>query len=266
MITRLSILAIIAYLVTWMLIVIRVRGLFSQYKHKQRIYLKLIWGFALLMQAVSLYTPLILQSGLSLDLVSAASHVLWLISLLIFYTTFRYKIETLALFVIPLVILSIIMRLLSDNWQVTSLSGGLGIHIFISLLAYSILFFATVQASLLAYQHCRLHKHRTGGLIRSLPALDDMEALLFRLITVGVILLSAGLLSGFVYLNDFFQQEVAHKIIFSVIAWLLFASLLFKRYCYGCRARMATRWTLFASGFLFLAYFGSKFVFEYLLN
>ena len=266
MITTLSILAITAYLVTWMLIVIRVRGQFSQYGHQQRVSLKITWVFALLMQAASLYAPLILQHGLSLDLVSAISHVLWLISLLIFYTTFRYKIETLALFVIPLVIFSLILRLFSGDWQVTYLSGGLGIHIFISLLAYSVLFFATVQASLLAYQHCRLHKHRTRGLIRTLPAVDDMESLLFRLISVGVILLSVALVSGFIYLEQFFQQEVAHKIIFSVIAWFLFAALLFKRYRYGCRARLATYWTLFASGFLFLAYFGSKFVFEYLLN
>lgn len=266
MITTLSILAIIAYLATWMLIVIRVQGYFSEYVPQQGISLKIIWIFALCAQAASLYAPLILQNGLSLDLISATSHVLWLISLLIFYTTFRYKIETLALFVIPFVILSLVLRLLANDWQVTHLSGELGIHIFISLLAYSVLFFATVQACLLAYQHYRLHAHHTRGLIRSLPALDDMEALLFRLITVGVILLSLALLSGFIYLNHFLHQEVAHKVTFSVIAWLLFASLLFKRYRYGCQARVAIRWTLFASTFLFLAYFGSKFVFEYLLK
>jgi ABC-type uncharacterized transport system permease subunit len=266
MITTLNILAIITYLMTWVLIVVRVRGQLNQYRDKCRVYLKITWSLALLLQGCSLYIPLLQSGSLSLDLISALSQVLWLLSLLIFYTTFRYKIETLALFVIPMVILGIVLRFFSVDWNMTPLSGGMSIHIFTSLFAYSVLFFASIQAALLTYQHHQLHRHQTLGLMRTLPPLQEMEALLFQLINIGVVLLSMALLSGFFYLDDLFEQDVAHKTILSVIAWLLFASLLFKRYRYGCRSKLATRWTLFASVFLFLAYFGSKFVFEYILH
>jgi ABC-type uncharacterized transport system permease subunit len=266
MITTISILAIIAYVATWGLIVYRVRIQLNQQAQISRTYLKITWLVALLAQASTLYFPLIQHSTLSLDLISAFSHVLWLISLLIFYTTFRCKIETLGLFIIPLLIISIMVRPFITGWQVTELSGGLGLHIFTSLLAYSVLLFAAVQALVLAYQNHCLHQHRMQGLVRTLPALQDMEALLFRLIAVGVVLLTISLGSGFIYLEGFFQHAVAHKAIFSFIAWILLVGLLFKRYRYGCRGRLAIRWTLFASAFLFLAYFGSKFVFEYVLH
>jgi len=53
---------------------------------------------------------------------------------------------------------------------------GLDLHIFISLLAYSLLTLATLQALLLSYQNRHLHNHRPGGLIRILPSLQEWNA------------------------------------------------------------------------------------------
>ena len=267
MITTISILAIIAYLLTFALIVVRFRGQLHHSQHKSTPYLKLAWGIGLLLHAYILYLSLLLSGSLSLGLSSAFSHVLLLISLLLFYTTFKCKIETLGLFIMPAVIVSIAVFSFSPHVSdQVSLSGGLGIHIFTSLLAYSLLLLATVQALLLAYQNNNLHKHKTNGLISTLPALQDMEALLFRLIKLGLILLTIALLSGFIFLDGFFQTGVAHKTLLSIIAWFIFAGLLYGHYQYGWRGRIAVRWTLFGSLFLLLAYFGSKFVFEFLIN
>jgi len=53
---------------------------------------------------------------------------------------------------------------------------------------------------------------------------------------------------------------------FLIIAWVLFGVLLIGRVRYGWRGRSAVRWTLSGFGVLVLAYFGSKFVLEYILG
>ena len=53
---------------------------------------------------------------------------------------------------------------------------------------------------------------------------------------------------------------------FSVLGWLTFGGLLFGRYRYGWRGRIALRWILTGTVLLFLAYIGSKFVLEVMLR
>lgn len=146
------------------------------------------------------------------------------------------------------------------------LSSGLGIHIFTSLLAYSMLTLAALQALLLAMQNKHLHNHHPGGLIRTLPPLQDMEALLFKLLFVGIALLSAGLISGALYVDNLFSQHLVHKTVLSIIAWGTFSTLLFGHWRYGWRGRIAIRWTLTGFVLLMLAFFGSKFVLEFLVK
>ena len=57
-----------------------------------------------------------------------------------------------------------------------------------------------------------------------------------------------------------------HKVIFSIASWLIYGWLLFGRYQYGWRGKKATRWTLIGFVLLLLAYVGSKFVLELILQ
>ena len=93
-----------------------------------------------------------------------------------------------------------------------------------------------------------------------------MERLLFRMIAVGFILLSVSLLSGLVFLEDIFAQHLIHKTVLSIAAWGVFALLLWGRWRLGWRGRIAIRWTLAGFAVLMLAYFGSKFVLELVLQ
>jgi len=80
------------------------------------------------------------------------------------------------------------------------------------------------------------------------------------------VLLTLALLTGFIFVTNLRTQHLEHKTILSCIAWVLFGVLLFGRIRYGWRGRAAVRWTLSGFGVLILAYFGSKFVLEYLLG
>jgi ABC-type uncharacterized transport system permease subunit len=93
-----------------------------------------------------------------------------------------------------------------------------------------------------------------------------MEALLFQMISTGVIFLTVSLLSGFIFIDDLFAQHLVHKTVLSILAWLIFSALLFGRMRYGWRGQTAIQWTLIGFTSLLLAYFGSKMVLELILN
>lgn len=74
------------------------------------------------------------------------------------------------------------------------------------------------------------------------------------------------MLSGFLFIDDLFAQHLAHKTLFSILAWIMFAGLLIGRSRYGWRGKIAVRWTLYGFASLLLAYFGSRIVLELILD
>ncbi len=151
----------------------------------------------------------------------------------------------------------------------TVLSAGsteIKAHILSSVMAFGVLSVAGVYALFVALIDHFLHKHHLNKLIRTLPALDILEVLLFQLIGAGFALLTISLGTGLVFVNDLFAQHLAHKTILSIIAWLVFGTLLWGRWFRGWRGQVAVRMTLAGMALLLLSYFGSKLVLEVLLE
>lgn len=92
-----------------------------------------------------------------------------------------------------------------------------------------------------------------------------MDALLFEMLWIGMVLLTAAFVVGWPYIVDIQGQQLLHKTALSVMSWLVYATLLFGRFNFGWRGVTASRLTLLATAFLILAYFGSKFVLELVL-
>ncbi len=266
----LSLPAILFYFMTWILII---RCVYASIKNPgiKKKFSKLhtlTWLLALIFHIAALHFPLFTGKPLALSFVSLASYVMWFLSLILFITTLNRKIESLALPILPLTIFSIFIAMFldSDAHNTINMRSGLGIHILSSLLAYSTLMLASFQALLLTMQNNHLHARKNTNFIRSLPSLENMEHLLFRFIKIGLILLSIGLLTGFYYLENLFGTGIAHKTILSIIAWIVFSVLLFGRWKYGWRGKTAVRWTLGGFFVLMLAFFGTKFVQEFVLD
>ena len=78
--------------------------------------------------------------------------------------------------------------------------------------------------------------------------------------------MTAAIISGALFVENMMAQHLAHKSVFSVLAWLIFSVLLWGRHQLGWRGNIAVRWTLTGFAFLILAYFGSKLVLEIILN
>jgi ABC-type uncharacterized transport system permease subunit len=262
-----GIFAICLYIVSGLLLATRLwRGVESTPAAKTGI-LTLGLG-AVILHAALLYTGILTQGGLNLGIFNAASLIGWLMALLLLLAATRQPVENLGIVLLPLAALTLgLDRLFTSPHLVhTPNPWELDAHILISVLAYSLLSIAALQAILLAIQDHHLRNRHPGGFIRVLPPLQTMEKLLFRMIGIGFVMLSLALLSGIIFLKDIFAQHLAHKTILSIIAWLVFAVLLWGRQRYGWRGRIAIRYTLSGFILLMLAYFGTKLVFELVLH
>jgi ABC-type uncharacterized transport system permease subunit len=229
----------------------------------------LVGSVALLAHGALLYPSIMTPGGMSLGFFNAASLVAFITALVLVLASFQEPVENLGIPVFPVAAVSIgLVLMYPASHHITDSSTGwqLDAHILLSLLAYSILGLAALQALLLAIQEYHLHNRQPGGIIRSLPPLQTMETLMFQMIGIGFVLLTLALVTGILFLQDIFAQHLVHKTVLSIIAWCVFALLLWGRWRFGWRGRVAIRWTVGGFIFLMLAYFGSKLVLELILN
>ncbi|MDQ7091598.1 MAG: cytochrome c biogenesis protein CcsA [Methylococcales bacterium] len=202
------------------------------------------------------------------SLFNTASLISALVVLLLLLASLTKPVEKLGLVIFPFTALLLALDVIfPDKYSsFQSYSWQMNAHIFSSIIAFSLLSIAALQALFLAIQEKQLRCHPPRKFILNLPALQTMESLLFQMITIGLIFLSTSLLTGVLFIEDLFAQHLVHKTVLSIVAWLIFSALLTGRLNYGWRGQTAVRFTLVGFLLLLLAYFGSKLVLEVILN
>ena len=178
----------------------------------------------------------------------------------------RGRLATLGIVVFPLAAAMLLGSQLHGYRPPESLDWRLQLHAWLALLAYATLGVAALLAIMLWLQDRALSRREIHGWLRALPPLVELETLLFRTIGAGFVLLGATLLTGILFVEDLLAQHLVHKTALSVLSWLVFGVLLLGRWRQGWRGRTAVRWTLAAMALLLLAFFGSKFVLELVLQ
>jgi len=262
-----GIFAVVLYLLTGGIIAVRLFGQSNTSCTRKPVIIA-IGVLALVLHSQLLYQGIFSQQGINLGIFNAFSLVSWLIIVMLIITAFRKPIENLGIALFPLAALAIIMEISLPSNRIISSTGPwqLQAHIMFSFVAYSLFTIAMVQAIILYIQDKHLRNHQPGGFIRSLPPLQSMEYLLFQIIIAGYALLTIGLITGGLFLENIFTKHLTHKTILSILAWAIFSVLLWGRFRYGWRGRKAIRWTLGGFLTLMLAYFGSKMVLELVLS
>lgn len=225
-------------------------------------------ALALVLHLILLSSQLFHGRAIAIGVHEALSLFAWQSAVLLWLLCLREPLRVLGLVIYPLAgaaaalatfTPSPVQPLAIHDWKVQ-------LHVVLSLLSAGLLTLAAVQALVLAIQDRLLHRHGRLALIHALPPLQTMERLLFQLIALGFFLLSLTLISGLLFIHDLLGQHLAHKTVLSVIAWALFAVLLWGRRYHGWRGRVAVRWALSGYAFLVLAYFGSKWILEEVLH
>lgn len=224
----------------------------------------------LALHAVLLARATLLQEGFYLGVGNAISVIIWLTALIYWIGSFFYRLEGLQVLVVPAAaVLSLLPLVLPPAHPLGNTDlFAFRIHLVIALLAYSLFTIASLHVLMMAVMERRLHRGNLPQFMKGLPPLLSMETLLFRIIAAGVILLTLTLGSGILFSEELFGKpmQFTHKTVFGILSWMIFVALLTGRALYGWRGRVAMRWTLAGFLSLVLAYIGSRFVIEVLLN
>ncbi len=200
--------------------------------------------------------------GQNLSLSHMFSLVTWLIAVLTLISSLYRPIENLATFILPITAISIPTALFfpGQEYFQTGLYPLRLTHILISIAALGILGMATLQAALLHIQTQRIRNKIPEANLWFLPPLQTMETLLFQIIWLGFIFLSASMASACIFLEDIFQINLLQKIFFSFLAWGFFATLLYGHHRSGWRGTRVVRFILTGMVLLVVAYFSSKLI------
>ncbi len=200
----------------------------------------------------------------SLGSAIAVVGLVYLIIGLYFYT--RANMQALAVFLIVLTAICCLGLLSTDTSFSLSKNGwALYLHLILSLCSYACLSVAALLTVIEPWQsrRLRLNPATASGF---LPSLETLDKETFQLIFIGFCLLTIALLSGFFFLENISTQHLPHKVILSLLSWLVFGVLLLGRWKLGWRGKTAMRFALLGFFLLLLAYFGSKWVLEVILN
>ncbi|MSQ49155.1 MAG: cytochrome C biogenesis protein [Betaproteobacteria bacterium] len=218
---------------------------------------------------VLLYSEMFAHSELRFGFAYALSAMLWLAVLFYWLESFLYDLDALQAPVLALAALSAPLPALFPGHigAAYAVAFEFRLHLVLAMLAYSLFTIALLHALLMAALERRLHR-KQGAQAAVLPPLLTLERLLFRLLGAGFLLLTLTLATGFAFSETLFGRVMRfdHKTVFAVLSWLTFGLLLAGRQLYGWRGRTALRWTLSGFVLLLLAYIGSRFVLEVVLD
>ena len=222
---------------------------------------------AIVLHTISTSNFLYSSGTINFALPNVVSLVSLVITLTVTVIALRYKVNLL----LPVVygfagLWQLIMTILPHD-QMTPLATdkiALFSHVTLALIAYCVLIIAMLFAFQVAYINMKL-KEKALSAVSHLPPLMQVEAQLFTTLAAGTILLFVSQLTGAFFLDEFFSRSNAHKTVFSIMALVLYAVILWGHYHKGWRGHRVLLMTIVATGLLTLAYFGSRFVKEFLI-
>ncbi len=279
--------ALVAILDLWAAISV-VRSDLSAWSVARRTWRAAVLGLVLILHGVLWYQHVFALDGMRFGFAPAISITLLLACVVLWLEGVSGHWSILDAVVYPAAAVGLILPIFFPGTLAGSYVDNLyfQLHLSVALAASSVVSLAAVHAILMSIQEHRLHtplrmplnqskflfiafvQNRLGLLLDQLPSLLAMERLLFRFIVVGFLLLTLTLASGVLFTEQWLQQVLVinHKVVFTIFSWAIFGALLFGRRYYGWRGKVALRWTLAGVCTLLLAYVGSRFVLEVILQ
>lgn len=142
-----------------------------------------------------------------------------------------------------------------------ALSRWAPLHWVLGIASYGLFGAAVLHGAMLNRAEQQMRQRAAAG-PTGMPLLR-LERLTFRFVGAGFVVLSAALLLGAWFAQPWRWD---HKTVFSMLGWVVFAALLAGRRAFGWRGPLATRWLYGGAALLLLAYVGSRFVLEIVLQ
>lgn len=169
----------------------------------------------------------------------------WTITLAFLISKYKYRIEILGAFVMPLAFITLgyaavlpsevrpLLPVLKSSW--------LGIHVTLAVLgnaAFAVTFGAGIMYLLQEHQ---LKRKRPGAFYYRLPSLEALDELGYRALSFGFPVLTLGIITGSIWAQYAFGTywRWDPKETWALITWFIYAVLLYGRLTAGWRGRRA---------------------------
>lgn len=257
--------AFIAYIIATTAVVLRI--FHPAGPHFKTVFSAAIVGLVLHM--LTLAAMLFTESGQNFSLLNVSSLVCWLITVAVTLTALR----TPTVLLLPVVygfaaLVQLAVLTLPHDVQLQHFEHNISLllHIMLAFIAYALLMMAMLYSFQVSYISYKLKQKHFSAVTMHMPPLVQAEALQFRLLLGGTILLGLALFVGAAFMENWLAKENLHKNVLSSLAFLLFVLLCWGHARLGWRGKVANSLIVAGSFLLTLAYFGSRFIREVLLN
>ena len=191
------------------------------------------------------------------------------LTVLLFLLTFRDRNkEAAAVVLLPITILSIILKLLlpgrEETLQPVLGSGWIYIHIPLMILSVAALTISFLTAIMYLIQERQLKLKRTSFLLERLPSLEASDEISYKSLWFGFFLLTLGMITGMIwskYLRGIYWSWDS-KEIWALITWTLYAILLHGRMLSAWRGRKAAYLAIIGFVLIVFTFAGVSLVFN----
>ena len=222
--------------------------------------------FSIVLHGLVTYLNIDGGAGHDFGLFNIFAMTAWITMFVVYWNLVKHQSYALLLVSLPIAAISLLCVAIFKGLSPIHLDGKFIdiLHILLGITAMSILMLAALQAMLVLYIDSGL-RHHPASIKPWLGPLQSMERYLIQLLSIGFLLMSASLALVMFLPSEAMQQQVLHKIILTILSWVVLAILLFGHYKRGWRGVFAAKWTLLGVFLLLLGYFGSKLVIEFIL-
>lgn len=256
-----ALVAIIAYFVALLWVTPTLVRLQTEPDQKPKIKAVFIAGLiAVIFHLISLSQALILNEGQNFTLANVVSLMSLLMSLVATLALPKWKTIWFPLMIVyAFGICSVaVANFVTGNFiKHLEQTPGLLFHLGIALFSYGLFFLALLYAFQLKWLDDKL-KNKKMFFCEMLPPLMTVERHFFTLTLSAQALLSLTLISGMVYLHNFFAPEQIHKAIFSSLAWLVYAIQILGQWKLHWRGKRVLIYSISGMILLTIGYFGSR--------
>lgn len=192
----------------------------------------------------------------------------WAVAGVFLWVQYRHHLKILGVYAAPLAVFIMILasRLSREPAQTKNIFNSIWFFIHILGVFLGEAFFALACGVGILYllQEHAIKSKTHGFLFKRLPALELLDITGYACIAVGFILLTLGLITGFVYARHLWGSLWSWdpKEVWSAITWLIYAALLHQRLTVGWRGRRSAIMAIIGFAAVLFTFFGVNFLLQ----
>lgn len=261
----LPILAIAAYSLTLLWVAPTLVNLENTVVTNRKPNISLVFGFGLLaiiLHFAILYSELLLTSGQNFTITNVISLMSLIMSVCVTVALLKWKTAWFPLIIVYAFAICGVAtaHFLKGNFiRNLEQNAGLLFHLGIALFSYALFFLALIYAFQLKWLDHKL-KSKKMFFCSILPPLMAVERHFFTLTLAAQAMLTLTLISGMIYLHNFFAPEHIHKALFSSLAWVVYSIQLLGQWKLHWRGKRVLIYSISGIILLTIGYFGSRFI------